>query len=106
MDERRRALTGQGFRADCKERDLNAISLGQQDRLIVMDCVLGCPDARVQSGECVPIGLVGLGCLLALRSSRRELIHAGSVHRKSLLDQERRRRRVGEGRALALALPS
>ena len=43
------------------------------------DRVLECPDARVRSGEVVPIGMVGLGGLLALRSSRREVFHADSV---------------------------
>ena len=45
------------------------------------DRVLECPDARVRSGEVVPIGMVGLVGLLALRSSRREVIHADRVHR-------------------------
>ena len=44
--------------------------------LVVTDRVLECPDARVRSGEVVPIGMMGLVGLLALRSSRRESIHA------------------------------
>ena len=47
------------------------------------DRVLECPDARVRSGEVVPIGMVGLVGLLALRSSRREIIH-GPTCRPSL----------------------
>ena len=48
--------------------------------LFLTDRVLECLDTRVRSGEYVPIGMVGLGGLLALRSSRREVIHADSVH--------------------------
>ena len=58
------------------------------------DRVLECPDARVRSGEVVPICMVGLEGLLALRSSRREVFHADSLHRKTVLDQGRRKERA------------
>ena len=82
---------------------------GDRARYHITDRVLECPDVRVRSDEVVPICMVGLEGLLALRSSRREVFHADSVHRKRVLDQGRRRERalpslLDEAHALHCAL--
>ena len=46
----------------------------------MMDCVLGCLDAGVRSGEDGPIDVAGVLGLLALRSSQLKIGRARGVH--------------------------